>query len=186
MTTPPPVRELSRRRLLIAAGLVGGGALVAGCGLGADAPEPPDPLLVLAARARDDAALAEATGVVHPELAPAMAPVAADRRTHADALTAEINRVRPPRSSTAPPPDAPSGSVGAPPGSPGSPPGSPPGLPQGPPVVPEPDAALQAVRDALAAAQAQAAVAVPGLPRFRAGLIGSVAACCAAHQAVLG
>lgn len=167
VSTPPAARPVSRRRLLVAAALTGAG-LLGGCGTPEEPPEGPDPLQALADQARTDSVLAEAVATWHPVLASAVSPVAADRRLHADVLTAEIHRVRPPTrtSATSSAPTA----VGP---------------TAGPPVPPDPAAAEQAVVDALAAAQAQAAGLVVGLPRYRAGLVGSVAACCAAHQAVL-
>lgn len=170
MSTPPAARPVSRRRLLVAAALTGAG-LLGGCAPGEELPEGPDPLQALADRARTDSALAEAVVTRHPHLAPAVSPVAGDRRVHADVLTAEIHRVRPPTSTPA--------TSAGPTAGPTS------GLAFGATVPPGPAAAEQAVADALAAAQAQAAGLVAGLPRYRAGLVGSVAACCAAHQAVL-
>lgn len=170
MSTPPAARPMSRRRLLVAAALTGAG-LLGGCASGEEPPEVPDPLQALADRARADSVLADAVASWHPVLASAVSPVAADRRVHAHVLTTEIHRVRPPTSSPA--------TSSAPTVGPTVGPSA------GPPVPPDPTAAEQAVADALAAAQAQAAGLVVGLPRYRAGLVGSIAACCAAHQAVL-
>ena len=166
MSTPPAACPVSRRRLLVAVALTGGG-LLGGCATGEEPPEGPDPLQALADRARTDSVLAEAVATWHPVLASAVSPVAADRRVHAHVLTAEIHRMR--RRSSTPTSSLPT-TVGP---------------TASPPVSPDPAAAEQAVVDALAAAQAQAAGLVVGLPRYRAGLVGSVAACCAAHQAVL-
>ena len=166
MSTPPTARPVSRRRLLVAAALTGGG-LLGGCATGEEPPEGPDPLQALADRARTDSVLAAAVATWHPVLASAVSPVAADRRMHADVLTAEIHRMRPPTTTSTSSLPMTGGPTA------------------GPPVPPDPAAAEQAVVDALNTAQAQAAGLVVGLPRYRAGLVGSVAACCAAHQAVL-
>jgi hypothetical protein len=47
------------------------------------------------------------------------------------------------------------------------------------------DGALQRVRTALAGSARQAGLQVLTLPRQRAALAGSIAACCAAYEAVL-
>lgn len=140
--------------------LVAGPLTVSGCTAQPD-PARPDSLERPARRAESDAALAQALAEAHPALADVAGGYAADRRAHATALRTELHRVR-----TTPPPSTP-----AP-----------------PPPVPAPADEEQA-RDALAgavrAAQDEAAGLVGGLPGYRAGLLASVAACCASHAAVL-
>ena len=131
---------------------------VAACTSEPPPPPPPDPLAALAAQARSDAALATAVASAAPQLAAAATEIAAARTSHAEVLQAEVDRERPPASSTRPkPPAAPA-----------------------PPV--DPAAALV---DALTSAEQKAAELVPSVPRYRAGLLGSVAAGCASLRVVL-
>jgi hypothetical protein len=121
-------------------------------------PPPPDPLAALAAQARTDAAAATAIAQSAPELATFAGEVAKARTAHATVLQAEVDRERPPRgSSTAPP--APT-----------------------PPAAPGTKATLV---EALKAAEKKAAELVPAVSRYRAGLLGSVAAGCASLREVL-
>src|SRR5882757_2936409 len=114
-------------------------------------PPPPDPLAALAATARADAAAATAIASSDPSLASQASEIATARTEHAEALQAEVDRERPPTSSSATaPPDS------APPADPAN-----------------------ALSTALTAAEQQAAALVETLPRYRAGLVGSVAAGCA-------
>jgi hypothetical protein len=142
--------SVSRRRVLLA---VAAAPLAVACTTEPPVPPPPDPLSALAAQARADAALAQTLSAV-----PAAAEIAKARETHALLLQAEVDRERPPLSSTAPP------------------------APTAPPTPPDPLAALrtsldQAVRDASAV--------IVSLPAYRAGLVGSVAAGCASLREVL-
>lgn len=142
------------------------------------AEQPPDPLIALLVQARSDAALTDvaaqalrsgqptpATPAAGSSATPSagstkvdtLTALAAARRAHAEALAAELGDDAPPP----PPADQP-----------------------GPPA-PEARNAVSAVSSALDAAQRQAAAAVPGLPRHRAALVGSIAACCAAYRGVL-
>lgn len=157
------VPALPRRQLLRAAALgLAVPALLAGvggCGFGSE----PDPLLALAATARADTALVEAAARTYSQLTARVTPVATARRAHAAALEQEITRLdagHTPPSNTAGSPAAPRADAG-------------------------PEAALNGVLQALAAAARQAADLVPGLPGHRAGLVGSIAACCAGYRAVL-
>ncbi|KOV84324.1 hypothetical protein ADL03_17340 [Nocardia sp. NRRL S-836] len=142
--------SVSRRRVLLA---VAAAPLAVACTTEPPAPPPPDPLSALAAQARSDAALAALLTAV-----PAAAEVAKARGTHAELLQAEVDRERPPLSSTVPP------------------------VPSTPPQPPNPVAAL---RTALDEAVRAASEAVPKLPSHRAGLVGSVAAGCASLREVL-
>lgn len=132
--------------------------VVASCTPEPAPPPPPDPLAKLAAQARSDAALAEAIAAATPALAPAATEIAQARAEHAKALQAEVDRARPPVSSTKPKP------------------------PAEPSVPADPAAGLV---DALSTAEQQAAELVPTVPRYRAGLVGSVAAGCASLKVVL-
>lgn len=156
----------TRRRVLAAAlgtvvSAMGGPALGA-CTTGESSPPGPDALEPVATRAEEDTLLAEAVAAAHPDLAPSATALAADRRQHANALRAELRRVRP-----APP----SASLQAPatlimaPGDLG--------------------AARAVLVDALRAAQEQAVALVGGAPGHRAALLASIVACCASHEAVL-
>ncbi|MDQ3577275.1 MAG: hypothetical protein M3443_06670, partial [Actinomycetota bacterium] len=84
------------------------------------------------------------------------------RAEHATVLQAEVDRERPPPSSApaAPPPSA---------------------LPE---VPAEAGAARKKLLDALSSAEKQAADLVPTIPRYRAGMVGSVAAACASLREV--
>jgi hypothetical protein len=143
----------------VAGGAAGVGAL-AGC-TRTPAPVPPDPLRALTDAALADAALADAVAAAHPGLAPAAHALAADRRAHADSLGAEVLRATPsPRPST-------SAATAV------------------RPAPADPAAATAELVATTKAAQEQAGDLVAGLPRYRAGLVASVAACCASHLAVL-
>lgn len=132
--------------------------VVASCTTEPSKPPPPDPLVDLAAAARADAALASVIAESVPALAAPAAEVAKARTEHAAVLRREVDRARPPVSSTTPKAPA-------------------------PPAVPaDPGAALV---DALTSAEKQAADLVPTVPRHRAGLLGSVAAGCACLREVL-
>lgn len=139
------------------------GALAALVPIAACTPEPetppgPDPLTALAKQARADAALASAIAEAQPDIATAATAVAEARTEHATVLEAEVDRAAPPVSSSATkPPEARD--------------------------VPSDGAA--ALADALTSAEKAAADLVPSVPRYRAGMLGSVAACCASLQVVL-
>jgi hypothetical protein len=132
--------------------------VVAACTEEPSAPPPPDPLAELAAKARADAALATAIATAQPGLATAATEIAQARTEHATALQAEVDRERPPVSSSS----------------------------TRPPAEPEiPSDGVAALVDALTTAEKQAADLVPSVPRYRAGLLGSVAAGCASLRVVL-
>ena len=132
--------------------------VVAACTEEPSAPPPPDPLAELAAKARADAALATAIATAQPGLATAATEIAGARTEHATALQAEVDRERPPVSSSS----------------------------TRPPAEPEiPADGVAALVDALTTAEKQAADLVPSVPRYRAGLLGSVAAGCASLRVVL-
>jgi hypothetical protein len=142
--------SVSRRRVLFA---VAAAPLAVACTTEPSTPPPPDPLSALAAQARADVALAQTLSTV-----PAAAEIAKARETHARLLQAEVDRERPPLSSTVPP------------------------APTTPPTPPDP---LAALRTALDDAVRDASLVVASLPSYRAGLVGSVAAGCASLREVL-
>ena len=157
---PGAVSHLTRRSLLCG---VAGALVVAPSAalLGACGKDEPDPLTSVAARASADAALIDqvrGNAAVPAETAGLLTELASARRAHAAALATAI-------SGTAAPAPAP------------GPPAKPPS--------PDPHKALAQVRGGLQDAQRQASTLVTTLPRSRAGLLGSIAACCAAYREVL-
>ncbi|MCE0765681.1 hypothetical protein LWC35_22645 [Pseudonocardia kujensis] len=162
---PPPrpaAPRLTRRRALslgLAAGGLGLAApVLAGCAA-ASSDDGPDPLIPLVTRARSDAALVTAVITADPSLTGQLDPLRSARTDHATALEQEIARVA---GTTAPATPAPA------------------------PTAPQAGADLDAVRQAVADAAREAAGLVGSVPTARAGLVGSVAACCAAYTTVLG
>jgi hypothetical protein len=150
------VTRVPRRALLGAALAL---PLVPACTAEPKPPPPPDPLAALAAQARADAATADTIARTAPDLAAVAGEVAKARSVHALALQSEVDRERPPVSST-PPPSS---------------------------TVPAAPAATKATLiEALRTAEQKAAELVPTVPRYRAGLVGSVAAGCASLREALG
>lgn len=157
--------------MLTAAIAVTTGSALIGCTTEPPAPPPPDPLEPLIAAATGHAALADSIAAAHPPLAAAARQIADDRRAHADALTAEVRRATPATVTTSPTAGSGGASVSGTIGS---------------PAQADPSTARTALLRAAADAQRQAADLVATLPRHRAGLVASVAACCASHAVVLG
>ncbi|GAA1829928.1 hypothetical protein GCM10009836_04760 [Pseudonocardia ailaonensis] len=155
-------RPLARRRVLGLGAALGGLALagpaLAACSR-ASGEEAPDPLVALAQRARTDTALVTAAITADPKLTDRLDPVRSARADHAGALEKEIARYAGATTTPTPAPAA---------------------------AAPAGSADLAAVQKAVDAAAREAAVLVPTLPKARAGLVGSVAACCAAYATVLG
>jgi hypothetical protein len=151
---------VTRRAALRSVALAALLPVVAACTEEPSAPPPPDPLAELAAKARADAALATAVAAAQPALAAAATEIAQARTEHATALRAEVDRERPPPASSAS-----SSRAAAPPEAPAD--------------------GVAALVDALTSAEKQAADLVPSVPRYRAGLLGSVAAGCASLRVVL-
>jgi hypothetical protein len=149
-----------RRREVLLAAL--GLPVLAGCTSSPPPPPPPDPLAELAARARADAVLADAVARSVPALATGAGLVAAARSEHALALQREVDRERPPAGSSTPAPET-----------------------SAPPAPPAADAAKAALVAALTSAEARIGELIGTVPRYRAGLLGSVAAGCASLREVL-
>ncbi|MGQ0841807.1 hypothetical protein [Actinokineospora sp.] len=151
------------RRAVLAAAVAA--PLLAGCTSEPDGPPPPDPLAELAVRARADTAAAEAVAAGVAELAAPAAEVARVRAEHAAVLQAEVDRERPPKSTAA----------------------SSPATSPAPPIATpaDPATARTWLIEALLAAEQGAAAVVPAVPRYRAGMVGSVAAACASLREVL-
>ena len=151
---------LGRRDLLRLAALVpAAAALSTACGTGE---QQADPLEALVRSAESDAALARAVARAHSALAGRAGTVASVRTEHAKALRQERDRVNPPDPDEPKPP---------------------------PPRVRAPASQAQASSEMsgrLRDAQGRAAALVPGLPQYRAGLVGSVSASCAGLLEVLG
>jgi hypothetical protein len=161
--TPFLTQRLSRRAVLRVAGSAALGAsalaLTTGCADSgqADTPAEIDALTAQAERARRDATNATAAIALLPDRAGALGVVAAERSAHADALDAEIARV-----ATVTPSSTTSST---------------------PPVTAPPT--LDQLRADLADAQKDAARLARTQSGYRAGLLGSISAACAAQQAVL-
>ncbi|HEY4006066.1 MAG TPA: hypothetical protein VGM60_12905 [Pseudonocardia sp.] len=156
------VSHLTRRSLLSG---IAGALVVAPPGglLGACGKDEPDPLASVAARASADAALIDqvrTNAAVPAETAGLLTELARARRAHAAALATAISGTSTP--APAPTPRPPSKAAS-----------------------PDPHKALAQVRGGLQDAQRQAGTLVGTLPRSRAGLLGSIAACCAAYREVL-
>jgi len=169
-TSPPhpaPSRRarpaLSRRALFRWSTITVTGAVTVGltaCAATDDEPEP-DPLLSAAARARTDAATATALAATTPDLADALTAIADERAAHAEALDTEISRAAGVTDSTAPPPTT---TAPAPTG---------------------PAPSVEELRARLTDSQRGAADLARTQRGFRAGLLGSISAACAAHTEVL-
>ncbi len=153
---------LTRRAALVVGALTFAGAATAGCtgGSDADRADEPDPLLSAVAAARRDAAGAASAIALAPERAAALGVIASERGAHADALATEVARAAGRDPSAAPTAPA-TTTVTAP-----------------PPTVDE-------LRAMLAESQVGAATLARRVDGYRAGLLGSISAAIAAHQAVM-
>jgi hypothetical protein len=158
----PPI--VSRRHVLIgtvALALVGTAA--AGCGTPAPKPDV-DALVAQLDRARADSQLAaSAATVAPPAMAAALNTVAAERNSHARALTDEITRVAGTNPASSASSSTPTTTTSA--------------GPVKPPGAPDVVMALKASSDSAAQTAAQRT-------GYQAGLLGSIAASCAAASAV--
>lgn len=147
------------RRAVLRLGAFAALVPVVACTPEPEQPPPPDPLAALAKQARADAALATAIAAAQPNLSAGATEVATARTEHAKVLQAEVDRAQPPVSSSS----AKSTTTT--------------------PEVPADGAA--ALVEALTSAEKAAADLVPSVPRYRAGMLGSVAAGCASLRVVL-
>ncbi|WP_308014933.1 hypothetical protein [Nocardia coffeae] len=157
---------LDRRALLRVAG---GGAFaimsLSAAACAKDKPLEPDALLPHEVSARTDAVWAKAAAATAPDKAAALTVIATQRTAHADALRAEIDRAIGLYGDGTKPKSA-------------SPPVT-------PPVAPSPPPTVDAVRTRIATAQKSAADAASTNSAYRAGLLASISASCAAHVEVL-
>lgn len=166
--------------------LAGGGTVgvlalgaVSGCG-DQELVHEPDPLATQEVLARTDAANATAAIALAPQLHDALSTIAAERTAHADALRAEIDRVigvygdgTTPEHRTRTPepglsqelPETPAPTTGS-------------GTPVSPPTI-------QQLRDQLNTAMQSAAAVARTQSGYRAGLLASISAACAAQVGVL-
>lgn len=157
---PTPARQLSRRAALIGAGRLGMGLAAVGlaasaCGFGDS--DGPDPLLAQLDLARSDAALASsAATATAPPLAEALTQLAADRTSHAEALHAELSRS-------------------------GHAPATPTSTTNAVSAAPASRADVLAALKRSTESATKTAITESG---YRAGLLGSIAASCAAWEAV--
>ncbi|WP_157084195.1 hypothetical protein [Millisia brevis] len=154
-----PTRSPWSRRSVLRAGATACAALALVSACGTNDPEPVDVLEAPAERARNDAAAITAAISRYPERADALAVMAAERGAHADALTAEIDRLNPPTTTTT------TSSAETPP----------------PQVTPP---SLDEIRSALLAAADEAGALVPTTSGYRCGLLGSIAAACRTQVAI--
>jgi hypothetical protein len=136
--------------------------VLASCTSTPTTPPAPDPLAELAGQARADANAADAIAKAVPPLAAAAGEVSTARSAHALALQKEVDRERPPIGSSTPRPET-----------------------SAPPAPADPAAAKTALVTALSAAEQRIGELIGTVPRYRAGLLGSVAAGCASLREVL-
>lgn len=153
---------MSRRTLLkwSSATLGGLGVLgLTGCGASDDDTAEPDPLLLPAARAHTDAATATMLIALAPDRADALATIADERTSHAAVLDAEIARVSAATTSTTAPPTT--------------------------TAAPIDDPTVEQLRERLTRSQREAADLARVTSGYRAGILASISAACAAQMAVL-
>lgn len=170
MFSPPP-SSITRRALLAAAGAVAVVG-VAGCDVfsgsqttttvTAQAPAAADPLPSLLATTRLHLLRLNAAIAALPEDAARLTPLRDDRQAHLDALQQEVDRVA--GTTSTPAPDTGSADLR---------------LPE------DPTAVISTLRGDAATAQVQFTDAMILVSRYRAALLGSIAACLASHRAVL-
>lgn len=169
LPTAPLRSDISRRQLLaggsrtmLALALIGPTA--AACGSGK--PTEPDPLEAQLAAARSDSAMARAAATAAPpDLGPALAVVAAEREQHAVALVEELARA-----AGTPTPEPTASALAENTTAASGPPAPPPTVRQ--------------VADALQRSADSAGALAATLSGYRAGLMGSISAACAALHTV--
>lgn len=150
---------LSRRAVLRAGALAAIVGPIAVACTSTPAPPPPDPLQRMLTAATDDATTAKAAAAAFADNGATLAVIASVRQQQAAALRTEVKRA-----------------AGAVPGTTPSP--APTSATKPPKLGAESTVTAQLIA-ALTTAQHQAAALMPKLPRYRAGLVGSVAAGCA-------
>lgn len=164
-----PAQRLTRRELLRAGAVTAVAAPLAVPILAACTTQPqpgaPDPLAALVTAADTDVRTAQAAAAAFPNSAPTLRVVAAVRQQQADALRAEVNRANTSPTTTPTPPTTDSSA---------------------PPPPSDVATAMNQLAGSLRAAQQQATGLVPTVPRYRAGLVGSVSAGCASVLEALG
>lgn len=136
-------------------------ALAAACAPSEDSVELADTLSSHLTYARRDAETAAVLAGARPELADALGIVAAERRAHADALAAEIDRVLGGPSTSSSPAATTATTTAVPPPS------------------------LDELTADLAQAQTSAAESARNESGYRAGLLGSISAACGVHLGVV-
>jgi hypothetical protein len=162
---PPTVPVVTRRRVLAGgAALAALGITASACGSRAQQPPAVDPLEAQLTMAQHDSELAAAAATAEsPPVAAALKQVASERAQHANALSAEIDRVAGITTSTSGTSTTTTTTTSAPPGP--------------PPTLSEVVGSLRAA----AASAGQLATTESG---YRAGLLGSIAAACTAAYTV--
>jgi uncharacterized protein DUF4439 len=150
---------ISRRTLLRAGALVAVAAPLAAACTSTPPPRRPDPLQPMLTTATRDAATAKAAATAFTDNGPTLAVIAAVRGEQAKALRAEVNRAA----------GVPAGAT----------PTTTPSTKPAPPKLGAESTVTAQLLAGLATAQHQAAALLPTLPRYRTGLVGSVAAGCA-------
>jgi len=155
------VTPLARRALLRAGAAGAAVTALASCTAEPSTPDKPDPLVELAATARTDAANATAVAQALPDVADQATQIATARGEHATALRREVDREHPPTTRTKQKPPTPTS-------------------------PPDTEAARTMLRDALSATEQRCGELITSVPKYRAGLLGSIAAGCASLREVLG
>ncbi|MGW4364985.1 hypothetical protein ACWEKT_05005 [Nocardia takedensis] len=160
-------------------GAVGAFALVAVTGCADETIYLPDPLAAQEVSARADAAAATAAIALAPQRQAALTAIAAQRTEHAEALRAEVARVigvygdgTVPTRRTAEPGTGAPGSGPAPASS-------------AAPIPPAAPPTIEQLRERLTGSQRSAADLARTQTGYRAGLLASISACCAAQTGVL-
>ncbi|MGQ4597575.1 hypothetical protein [Nocardia sp. R6R-6] len=173
----PRLAALDRRSALRLAGAGTAGILTLGALVSCaenDAIHDPDPLAAQEVLARADAAAATAAIAMAPERHAALSAIAAERNAHADALRTEIGRaIGAYADGTTPAHRTRANGPG------------PSAVASGSTVAPTAPPSIDALRTQLAASQKSSADLAHALSGYRAGLLASISAACAAQAGVL-
>lgn len=181
-TSGIPLPTPNRRSVLRLAGGGTVGLLALGALTGCATEDPiydPDPLAAQEILARADAAAATAAIALAPQRHAALNTIAAERIAHADALRTEINRVIGVYGDGTTPVHR-TRTLSAEPSAPGAAPGA-----SGTSVPPTPPLSVDALRERLVRARTSAAELARTQSGYRAGLLASISAACAAQAGVL-